>query len=111
MDIFFESIFDEISRRNLDLVNSAVQKYTARFLKIALELMMNFYKETPEDRLREKEALEKQIREAIRKDKITFKEWWLKPVALEVSKWAIIGILALLATLCWPYIAAIFSKL
>jgi hypothetical protein len=72
---------------------------------------MNFYQETPEDRFRKKEALEKQIQDAVHKNQSSFKEWWLKPVTLAVSKWAILGVLAFIASLCWPYITNMLSKL
>lgn len=43
---------------------------------------MNFYRETPEDRQRKKEALEKQIQDAVHKNQSSFKEWLVKPVVV-----------------------------
>lgn len=57
-----------------------------------------------------KEALEKQIQDAVHKNQSSFKEWWLKPIKLEVCKWAIIGIFAFIVSFCWTYIPGIFSK-
>jgi len=70
---------------------------------------MNFYKETTEDRIRNKNDIDKKIQSAIHKNQSSFKEWWLKPITLEVSKWVVIGIFAFIAAAFLPYIKELIS--
>jgi len=43
---------------------------------------MNFYQETPADRQRKEEALDKRIKDEVHKNQSSFKEWLVKPVVV-----------------------------
>jgi hypothetical protein len=71
---------------------------------------MNFYEPTPEQQKADQEREDARIRKiASDANKPTIKDWLIKPVIVEICKYSIIGILALIGGVYSSDIKSMFS--